>query len=622
MNTCILDSSSDTGRKKLGATNDPEQLCLGLVVDLSLDRDWIAGLIQALEDSAHARVGPVIMLEGEQASRSPREAWLFRLWCQLDGRLFSPLQLLTGRQLTGHTLDCVARSAGKAADSQPRILSAAALDELKRGNLDVIVQIGCERCIPHLAALTRYGVWWVPELAPSKLNAQWFHAISKGHSVFETLLKAYRPDGGECRILRRSFSAIDGVSLSRHRASKRRRISELVVQELVRVAKSKKRYLESLNDLAIDPDGPTSWEAAPAPTAREFIRFFVSWAIRGIGRRLQRCFWREHWFVAYRSNGGALPTSTSMKGFHVVATAKDRFYADPFSIERNGNTFLFFEDYPFDKGKGLISCLEIDNRGNCGKPQVVLEREYHLSYPHVFEHGGEMYMVPESLEPRRIDLYRAADFPGRWVFERTLLDNIVAVDPTILFHNGKVWLFASGVRSRHCINEELFLFFSDSLSGHWTSHPLNPIVSDVRRARPAGRILVHEGEIIRPAQDCSGSYGRAVTFYRIDELSETAYCETPIGKIGPEWWAGNLGTHTFNCSESIQTVDGRVLVPKYGYKAGFLNAFPKWRRTPVQPAGALRSELNIQPPRSVVEDHCVLRIENPKQESCVSGLTR
>ena len=55
---------------------------------------------------------------------------------------------------------------------------------------------------------------------------------------------------------------------------------------------------------------------------------------------------------------------------------------------------------------------------------------------------------------------------------------------------------------------------------------MNPIVSDVRRARPAGRVLSRDGELIRPSQDCSGRYGRAVAFNRIVRLTPTEFGES------------------------------------------------------------------------------------------------
>ena len=46
-----------------------------------------------------------------------------------------------------------------------------------------------------------------------------------------------------------------------------------------------------------------------------------------------------------------------------------------------------------------------------------------------------------------------------------------------------------------------FLFYSDDpTSTEWNPHPKNPIISDVRNARPGGHIFEYKNKILRPAQ--------------------------------------------------------------------------------------------------------------------------
>src|SRR5207248_4490803 len=103
--------------------------------------------------------------------------------------------------------------------------------------------------------------------------------------------------------------------------------------------------------------------------------------------------------------------------------------------------------------------------------------------------------------------------------------------------------------------DELHLFFADTLSGPWIPHSRNPIVSDVRSARPAGRLFWDGSALIRPSQDCSVRYGYALKFNRIDVLSETEYRETGVGEIRPEWTTGNLATHTIDHDDELEVVD-------------------------------------------------------------------
>ena len=95
-----------------------------------------------------------------------------------------------------------------------------------------------------------------------------------------------------------------------------------------------------------------------------------------------------------------------------------------------------------------------------------------------------------------------------------------------------------------------------SLGGPWHPHPGNPVVSDVRRARPAGRVLERDGCLLRPAQDGSGAYGRRIIWNRIEVLTPTDYRETPVGSIEPGWLPGVVCTHTYTADGRFEALDG------------------------------------------------------------------
>jgi hypothetical protein len=266
---------------------------------------------------------------------------------------------------------------------------------------------------------------------------------------------------------------------------------------------------------------------------------------------------RESWFLAFRS----IPATPSSKSgqIEVISPPGEGFYADPFLFERDGQTFLFFEEGKRDGAKGSISCLKIPLTATAREPQTVLAKPYHLSYPFLFEYKEDVYLVPESREADRIEIYRAEAFPYRWRFDRVLMPHVAAADSTLVPHAGRWWLFTCGVASNVSPNDELFLYFSDSPFGPWRAHPMNPILSDVRLARPAGPLFVKDGCLIRPSQDCSRRYGYAVCLNRVDVLSDSDYREVIIERILPTWFHGNQGTHTFTRGSRFEAVDGRIL---------------------------------------------------------------
>ncbi|MGI9293790.1 MAG: glucosamine inositolphosphorylceramide transferase family protein, partial [Pseudomonadales bacterium] len=94
-----------------------------------------------------------------------------------------------------------------------------------------------------------------------------------------------------------------------------------------------------------------------------------------------------------------------------ILPPKDRFYADPHIILKDGKYYIFIEELIYEENKGFISVITMDEAGNYTAPETVLERPYHLSYPNVFQHEGQFYMVPETEANGTIELYKCLEFP-------------------------------------------------------------------------------------------------------------------------------------------------------------------------------------------------------------------
>jgi hypothetical protein len=233
----------------------------------------------------------------------------------------------------------------------------------------------------------------------------------------------------------------------------------------------------------------------------------------------------------------------------------DRYWGDPFVLQRDECYYVFIEEKLYASGLGRIACLTLDKDGNLLTQQSVLERPYHLSYPFIFEQGRELFMIPETANHRTIELYRCTHFPERWEFVRDLMTDIYAVDATLLEDEGKYWLFANVKAPGGSSLDSLNLYYATDLAAEqWTPHPRNPIVHDIRSARPAGRIFRRDGKIIRPSQDSSRRYGYALKFNRITTLSETDYGEALEASFTPRG-STYLATHTFNQAGELTVID-------------------------------------------------------------------
>jgi hypothetical protein len=108
-------------------------------------------------------------------------------------------------------------------------------------------------------------------------------------------------------------------------------------------------------------------------------------------------------------------------------------------------------------------------------------------------------------------------------------------------------------------HDELFIFYSDALAGPWRPHPDNPVKSDCRSARPAGRIVRRGDRLFRPAQDCEEAYGSGIVWHEILELSPTRFHEVEIARFKAPSNLGFDGLHHFDQLGPLQAIDMRAM---------------------------------------------------------------
>jgi hypothetical protein len=261
----------------------------------------------------------------------------------------------------------------------------------------------------------------------------------------------------------------------------------------------------------------------------------------------------DRWVLMYSITGN----SEDFSHFKLILPPSDRFWADPFTVRHDGDSYIFYEDASMASGHGHISVMRMASNGTCSPPTSVLERPYHLSYPFVFEWRGDIFLIPESAENRTIELYRFRVFPNDLEFVHNLMENVEAYDATLVEYSGLWWMFANikphaGASS----SDELCLFYSDSpISSAWHPHPLNPVISDVRYARPAGNLFVQDGCLYRPSQNSSHRYGYGLNINRILDMTTETYREEIVTTMEPNWSPSVKAVHTLNRAEQLVVID-------------------------------------------------------------------
>lgn len=241
------------------------------------------------------------------------------------------------------------------------------------------------------------------------------------------------------------------------------------------------------------------------------------------------------------------------------------FRADPFFFSHMGEDWLFYEELRLDNWKGYLCAAKIEN-GGFADPVKVLEEPWHLSYPFVFSHDGEIYLIPESSSTKTIELYRCERFPDEWIKVRSLLEGMHFADTTLVRHDGMWWMFTCAAHSKDYFNrDELYLYYADDpIEGTWHPHPMNPVVCDNSLARPAGRVEEENGVLWRSSQDNSLRYGRGLNWNCILQMDKECYREELAEHLVFDESTGIMGAHTFNQSERWTVIDLQRNVPKNG----------------------------------------------------------
>ena len=432
------------------------------------------------------------------------------------------------------------------------------IERLRKANLDVLFRFGFRIIRGEILSCAKHGVWSFHHADNREYRGAppGFWEMYEGNPVTGSILQVLTEslDGG--RVIYRSLSATDLDSLYLTLNPMYWKTAEFAVRRLRDLHGYGWDYIKSLEEFnETDNYKKGIYRTPPTPV---MLRFLAKLAGRKLTRKLRSLLLAERtqWFVAYRARKGTRTVMSDRDGFRAVPWPRGRFYADPFLIKRNGKTYLFFEDFDFQKSRAAISYAEVASDGQLSAPCTALAGNHHLSYPFLIEIKGSVYMIPETKERKTIELYRALEFPEKWVLVKNIAENVLAVDSTVFEQSGKFWLFTNIAVPGGSTFDELHLFYADSLEGEWTPHPKNPVVSDVRQARPAGNLFYEGNKLIRPGQDCSLRYGYAMTLNEVQILSENEYRERPCGRIEPDWSPGSICTHTYNRTDEFEVLDG------------------------------------------------------------------
>src|SRR5690348_3368891 len=419
--------------------NSRPPLRLLLVTEGSTIPTWLVKCVEDVERSGAATCVMVLRAAGEDSRGSflfghGLRRFLFWLYKNVDRRLFrgvpdahAPINLQAALP------NC------RALDGADRLttLSERALQEEQ---LDVVLDPlsllpdGC------LAETPRYGVWSVAfgqSGDPRTQTTPAFWEVIEGKLGTETHLCIRRAASDRTVSLYASVAPSDRRSASRTQNHVLWKVSAALARKLQELWEDPDKLLERLRTSA-----PFEITRNPSrtPGNLDMLRAGTLLLRRYVADKWRDALYREQWALAYRHG---TTDGLTMESFHQLIPPMDRFWADPFPIRVGNAYYIFHEELLYSTGKGTIVLTVMDETGRTTSPITILERDYHLSYPFVFEWDGDFFMMPETAAHRQVELYRCVDFPVRWKLEGVALRGVRALDPTPALLFGRWWLFAN-----------------------------------------------------------------------------------------------------------------------------------------------------------------------------------
>jgi len=544
-----------------------EKLKIGLMIDSTDVPYWVYLMIEKINQSNYAKI-ELLIVNGSEISKNStltkiknnRNYFLYKIYTKLENKIYKPeLDVFTTYDLKGKLSNVKEITVIPKQTKYSDWIKPEDIKEILENDLDVIVRLGFRILRGNILNAAKCGVWSFHhgDNDVNRGGPAGFWEVFQNHPVTGSILQIINEELDEGKVLAKSYSTTDPMLVKRNCNNyynktlsflprKLKELHELGKDEfLQKVEKENENIKFYSNRLYVKP------------TNNEFFKMGCSNFGKFLKRNLENTYSFEQWGLLFDIKK---EISKSMWRYKKILPPKDRFWADPHIVTMDKNYFIFIEEYIYNQSKGHIAVIKMDKDGNHDYLGKVLEKDYHLSYPFVFEFENNFYMIPETESNKNIELYKCVDFPKKWEYHGEIMNNVSAVDTTIFNHDNKWWMF-TGIKENigSSNSDELFLFHSDNpLTDKWEPHSKNPIISDVRQARPAGKIFSFKDKLYRPSQNSSKFYGYGISINQINNITKNEYEETSITSILPDWDKNITRVHTFAYDSGLSMIDAKI----------------------------------------------------------------
>jgi hypothetical protein len=432
------------------------------------------------------------------------------------------------------------------------------LSKIRTFEPDVLLRFGFRILKGEVLSLPRYGIWSYHhgDEIDFRGSPPLFWECSDACPSVGVMLQRLTDqlDFGQV-LCRGKFANLNSISMLKNQVDPYWTSTHFVVSALKQLALGDQRIIQSLNN---QPITKKKNSVRRPPLNAEFLLWLAPTALKKLTARALGRSRNAKWKIGLRRGSMSLLDdyeSVAFEDFVWVEAPKGNFWADPSLIDYNDSTLIFFEEYVGAQSKGRICCGTLSEDLKVNNVRVVLEAEHHLSFPHVFYDSGNWYLIPESAQVGRVDLYVAKSFPFDWIRVDSLIQQ-PCVDSVVVAKDGKYFLLTTLQTGFGPASLQL-VFCADSLVGPWKLHPQAPVSSDYRIARNGGATFnLACGTLARVSQSAENNYGSQFSIHRINRLTDTEFEEELFKTIEADKTANMKGTHSLSISKHFVAVDG------------------------------------------------------------------
>ena len=537
--------------------NSKRPIRVGLLVDSFTESRWVFNIIRDIQSSEIAEVCLVIKNDTTSQRQSRfksywknRKYLLYALYNRLD-----QFPSLVGEDafedidLTDLLADVPVLGVQPIMKKFSDWFPPDAIEKIRSYDLDVAISFGFRILRGDALRIAKHGVWSYHhgDNFVNRGGPPGFWEVMEGSPISGAVLQVLSEDLDNGEVIDRSWTRTsDRFSVRGSKNNLYWRSSAFVMRKLRQLYESGKVASEA------SVFRPYYNRLHKAPTNAELLPKLCNLYLSYAAAKLRHAFFFDQWWLAYRFRTSPDDPNNSFYRFKNLVPSKDKFWADPFPVKFGEKYFVFFEEYLYKDNKAHISVIELSKSG-VSEPAPVLKRDYHLSYPFVFHWNDRHYMIPETAANKTIEVYACESFPNEWKLETVLFESIAARDATLFEVDGLWWMFVAIADTD--FSDELFLYYSENPFGPWKPHQRNPVKSDVRNSRPAGRPFYWNGDLYRPAQDSSRGYGYGMRINRIVRLTPAEFVEEEVSQVLPQWRKDLRGTHTLNICDDLTVID-------------------------------------------------------------------